>query len=112
MGERRWPPIGWAAVVCCSVLFAAHAPWRWAGAAGYAAGAGARSVSAAPPAHGVGDGGVAAGGGAKVVRLLGAGEIASGVETLTPHRDPDQVLVIYRAADEQSRSALEALCAR
>ncbi|WP_152520801.1 MmyB family transcriptional regulator [Nocardiopsis halophila] len=48
----------------------------------------------------------------KVVRHPEAGETALDFETLTPHQDPDQVLVIHRAADEQNRSALEVLCAR
>jgi transcriptional regulator with XRE-family HTH domain len=50
--------------------------------------------------------------GRKVMRHPEAGEIAVRFETLTPLQDPDQLVVIYRAADEESRSALDELCAR
>ena len=41
-----------------------------------------------------------------------AGVIAVHFEMLMPLQDPDQLLVIYRAADEESQSALDRLCAR
>ncbi|MDQ0376239.1 helix-turn-helix transcriptional regulator [Amycolatopsis thermophila] len=50
--------------------------------------------------------------GRKVVRHPEAGEVAVEFETLKPLQDPDQLLVIYRAADEESRSALDRLFAR
>lgn len=50
--------------------------------------------------------------GRKVMRHPDVGVIAVHFETLTPLQDPDQLLVIYRAADEESQSALDELCAR
>jgi transcriptional regulator with XRE-family HTH domain len=50
--------------------------------------------------------------GRKVMRHPEAGVIAVQFETLRPLQDPDQLLVIYRAADEGSQSALDRLCAR
>ncbi|KAF4405486.1 MULTISPECIES: helix-turn-helix transcriptional regulator [Streptomyces] len=50
--------------------------------------------------------------GSKVIRHPEAGEIALRFEVLTPLQDPDQQLVIYRAADEKSRQALDRLRAR
>ena len=50
--------------------------------------------------------------GRKVMRHPDAGEIAVHFEVLMPLQDPDQRLVIYRAADEESRSAWDRLCAR
>ncbi|RZS31147.1 helix-turn-helix protein [Herbihabitans rhizosphaerae] len=50
--------------------------------------------------------------GHKVMRHPEAGVIAMRFETLTPLQDPDQLLVIYRAADEESQSALDRLCTR
>ncbi|MET0135606.1 MAG: helix-turn-helix transcriptional regulator [Kibdelosporangium sp.] len=50
--------------------------------------------------------------GRKVMRHPDVGVIALHFETLTPLQDPDQLLVIYRAADDESRSALDQLCAR
>jgi transcriptional regulator with XRE-family HTH domain len=50
--------------------------------------------------------------GHKVMRHPQAGVIAVQFETLTPLQDPDQLLVIYRAADDESQSALDGLCAR
>ncbi|GGK97770.1 MmyB family transcriptional regulator [Nocardia jinanensis] len=50
--------------------------------------------------------------GRKVMRHPGVGVIAVRFETLTPLQDPDHLLVIYRAADDQSQSALDELCAR
>ncbi|WP_433261002.1 helix-turn-helix transcriptional regulator [Actinosynnema sp. CS-041913] len=50
--------------------------------------------------------------GRKVMRHPGVGPIAVHFETLTPLQDPDQLLVIYRAADDESRSALDRLSAR
>ncbi|MEV0611955.1 helix-turn-helix transcriptional regulator [Nonomuraea sp. NPDC050404] len=47
--------------------------------------------------------------GHKVIRHPDAGEIAVRFETLMPLQDPDQQLVIYRAADDESRSALNRL---
>ncbi|MFD4250329.1 helix-turn-helix transcriptional regulator [Amycolatopsis thermoflava] len=47
--------------------------------------------------------------GHKVVRHPEAGNIALQFETLTPLRDAEQLLVIYRPADDESRSALERL---
>lgn len=40
-----------------------------------------------------------------------AGLIAVHFETLTPLQDPDQLLVIHRAADVESQSALDGLFA-
>ncbi|MEU9184340.1 helix-turn-helix transcriptional regulator [Streptomyces sp. NPDC048484] len=50
--------------------------------------------------------------GHKVMRHPDVGVIAVNFETLTPLQDPDQLLVIYRAADDESQSALDRLCAR
>lgn len=50
--------------------------------------------------------------GRKVLRHPDAGVIAVHFEVLTPLEDPDQRLVIYRAVDEESRAALDGLCAR
>jgi hypothetical protein len=50
--------------------------------------------------------------GRKVMRHPDVGAIAVHFETLTPLQDPDQLLVIYRAADDESQSALDRLCAR
>lgn len=50
--------------------------------------------------------------GRKVMRHPEAGVIAVHFETLRPLQDPDQLLVIYRAADKQSQSALDRLRAR
>lgn len=50
--------------------------------------------------------------GRKVLRHPDVGEIAVRFEVLVPVQDPEQRLVIYRAADEESRSALDRLCAR
>jgi transcriptional regulator with XRE-family HTH domain len=50
--------------------------------------------------------------GRKVMRHPDVGVIAVHFETLTPLQDPDQLLVIYRAADDASQSALDQLSAR
>jgi transcriptional regulator with XRE-family HTH domain len=50
--------------------------------------------------------------GRKVMRHPDVGVIAVHFETLTPLQDPDHLLVIYRAADDQSQSGLDELCAR
>ncbi|GAA1973072.1 helix-turn-helix transcriptional regulator [Amycolatopsis minnesotensis] len=50
--------------------------------------------------------------GRKEMRHPVAGLIGVHFETLTPLQDPDQLLVIYRAADDGSRVALERLFAR
>jgi len=50
--------------------------------------------------------------GHKVVRHPEVGVIAVNFEMLTPLQDPDQVLVIFRAADDESQSALDRLSAR
>ncbi|MBO2458058.1 helix-turn-helix transcriptional regulator [Actinomadura violacea] len=50
--------------------------------------------------------------GRKVMRHPDAGVITVHFETLTPLQDPDQLLVIYRAADDESRTAMDRLCAR
>jgi transcriptional regulator with XRE-family HTH domain len=47
--------------------------------------------------------------GDKVVRHPRAGEIALRFETLRPTQDPDQLLVIYRAADDASQAAMDLL---
>jgi transcriptional regulator with XRE-family HTH domain len=47
--------------------------------------------------------------GRKVLRHPGAGEIALCFEVLVPLQDPDQRLLIYRAADEESQAALDRL---
>jgi transcriptional regulator with XRE-family HTH domain len=49
--------------------------------------------------------------GRKEMRHPDVGEFAVHFETLTPLRDPDQLLVLYRAADEESRPAFDRLCA-
>ncbi|RZQ59611.1 helix-turn-helix transcriptional regulator [Amycolatopsis suaedae] len=50
--------------------------------------------------------------GRKVLRHPELGKVTVDFETLTPLQDPDQLLVIYRAADEESRSALDGLRTR
>lgn len=50
-----------------------------------------------------------AGRGRKVMRHPEAGVVAVQFETLRPLQDPDQLLVIYRAADDESQSALDRL---
>ncbi|MFF2921518.1 helix-turn-helix domain-containing protein [Streptomyces celluloflavus] len=50
--------------------------------------------------------------GRKVMRRPDVGAITVHFEVLVPLQDPDQRLVIYRAADEESQSALDRLCAR
>lgn len=50
--------------------------------------------------------------GHKVMRHPGAGVIAVHFEVLMPLQDPDQRLMICRAADDESQSALDRLCAR
>ncbi|WP_346660137.1 hypothetical protein [Amycolatopsis sp. QT-25] len=50
--------------------------------------------------------------GRKVIRHPDVGELAVHFETLTPLQDPDQLLVSYRAADDESQSALDRLCTR
>ncbi|WP_411146635.1 helix-turn-helix transcriptional regulator [Streptomyces sp. x-80] len=50
--------------------------------------------------------------GRKVMRHPDVGVIAVDFEVLMPLQDPDQRLVIYRAVDDESRSALDRLCAR
>ncbi len=50
--------------------------------------------------------------GRKVLRHPDVGVIAVNFETLMPLQDPDQLLVIYRAADDESQSALDRLHAR
>jgi len=50
--------------------------------------------------------------GRKAMRHPGVGLITVHFETLTPLQDPDQLLVIYRAADDESQSALDRLSAR
>ncbi|MFD7107199.1 helix-turn-helix transcriptional regulator [Streptomyces celluloflavus] len=50
--------------------------------------------------------------GRKVMRHPDVGAITVHFEVLVPLQDPDQRLVIYRAADEESQSALDRLCAR
>ncbi|WP_406314713.1 helix-turn-helix transcriptional regulator [Streptosporangium sp. NBC_01639] len=50
--------------------------------------------------------------GRKMMRHPDVGVIAVHFETLTPLQDPDQLLMIYRAADDESQSALDRLCAR
>lgn len=47
--------------------------------------------------------------GHKVIRHPDLGTIATDFEVLAPLRDPDQVVVVHRAADERSRVALERL---
>ncbi|MFI9103298.1 helix-turn-helix transcriptional regulator [Streptomyces fildesensis] len=50
--------------------------------------------------------------GRKLLRHPDAGEIAVHFEVLVPLEDPDQRLVIYRAADDGSQAALDRLFAR
>ncbi|MFD7903839.1 helix-turn-helix transcriptional regulator [Kitasatospora sp. NPDC059747] len=50
--------------------------------------------------------------GHKVMRHPDAGVIAVSFEVLMPLQDPDQRLMICRAADDESRSALNRLCSR
>ncbi|MEV5539804.1 helix-turn-helix transcriptional regulator [Saccharopolyspora shandongensis] len=50
--------------------------------------------------------------GRKVIRHPDVGVIAVHFEVLMPLQDPDQRLLIYRAADDESQSALDRLCAR
>ncbi|MBQ0863746.1 helix-turn-helix transcriptional regulator [Streptomyces sp. RK75] len=50
--------------------------------------------------------------GHKVMRHPDAGVISVHVEVLVPLQDPDQRLMIFRAADDRSRSALERLSAQ
>ncbi|MET8685936.1 helix-turn-helix transcriptional regulator [Streptomyces sp. NPDC004732] len=47
--------------------------------------------------------------GHKVLRHPDAGVLSVQFETLMPLQDPDQLLVIYRAADDESQSALDRL---
>ncbi|TWV32541.1 helix-turn-helix domain-containing protein [Streptomyces misionensis] len=50
--------------------------------------------------------------GDKVLRHPDAGVLTVRFEVLTPLQDPDQRLVIFRAADDESKAALDRLCAR
>lgn len=50
--------------------------------------------------------------GHKVMRHPDVGVIAVDFEVLIPLQDPDQRLVIFRPADDESQSALDRLCAR
>ncbi|MFI0919500.1 MmyB family transcriptional regulator [Streptomyces smyrnaeus] len=50
--------------------------------------------------------------GHKVMRHPDAGVISVHVEVLVPLQDPDQRLMIFRGADDRSRSALERLSAQ
>lgn len=50
------------------------------------------------------------GSGRKVLRHPVAGELVLQFDTLAPLHDPDQLLVIHRAADEETQSALDRLC--
>ncbi|WP_433463856.1 helix-turn-helix transcriptional regulator [Spirillospora sp. CA-128828] len=50
--------------------------------------------------------------GHKVMRHPDVGVVAVDFEVLMPLQDPDLRLVIFRAADDESRSALDRLCAR
>ena len=50
--------------------------------------------------------------GEKLMRHPEAGDISLLFEVLMPLQDPDQLLVIYRPADDDSRSALDRLFAR
>jgi hypothetical protein len=50
--------------------------------------------------------------GDKAMRHPDVGEIAVQFEVLVPLQDPDQRLLIFRAADEESQSALDRLCVR
>lgn len=49
--------------------------------------------------------------GRKAMRHPEVGLLAVNFETLTPLQDSDQLLVIYRAADDESQSALDRLSA-
>lgn len=48
--------------------------------------------------------------GTKVMRHPEVGRVAVQYEVLMPLQDPDQRLVIYRAADQESQAALDRLC--
>ncbi|GAA2323429.1 helix-turn-helix transcriptional regulator [Streptomyces violaceusniger] len=50
--------------------------------------------------------------GHKEIRRPDVGTLALHFEVLIPLQDPDQRLLIYRAADDESQSALDRLCAR
>ncbi|MGW1675819.1 helix-turn-helix transcriptional regulator [Saccharopolyspora sp. NPDC002376] len=50
--------------------------------------------------------------GRKVLRHPDVGVITVHFEVLAPLQDPDQRLLIYRPADDESRAALDQLCAR
>ncbi|MBP2479466.1 transcriptional regulator with XRE-family HTH domain [Crossiella equi] len=50
--------------------------------------------------------------GHKRMRHPGIGTVSVQFETLAPQQDPDQLLVVYRPADEESRAALRQLSAR
>jgi transcriptional regulator with XRE-family HTH domain len=50
--------------------------------------------------------------GRKALRHPDVGTITVQFETLTPLQDPEQLLVLFRAADQESRSAMEELRAR
>ncbi|NYI05993.1 helix-turn-helix domain-containing protein [Allostreptomyces psammosilenae] len=50
--------------------------------------------------------------GRKVMRHPDVGVFAVHFEVLVPLHDPDQRLVVFRAADDESRSALDRLCGR
>lgn len=50
--------------------------------------------------------------GRKEMRHPDVGVITVDFEVLMPLQDPDQRLVIYRAVDDESQSALDRLCAR
>lgn len=50
--------------------------------------------------------------GRKVLRHPEVGTVAVDFETLTPLEDPDQLVALYRAADEASQAALDRLRAR
>ncbi|MEU8877716.1 hypothetical protein AB0D24_42615 [Streptomyces javensis] len=50
--------------------------------------------------------------GRKVIRHPDVGVLALRFEVLMPLEDPDQRLLIYRAADDESQSAMDRLCAR
>ncbi len=50
--------------------------------------------------------------GIKVMRHPEVGRVAIRFEVLMPLQDPDQRLVIYRAADDDSQAALDRLCGR
>ena len=49
--------------------------------------------------------------GRKVVRHPDHGVIATDFEVLMPLNDPDQIVVVHRAADDESRAALDRLSA-